>query len=63
MSYTIPYVVEQKPRGERVTDIYSHLLSERIVYLGTAIDAGVANAVIAQLLHLESDSPDREISL
>ncbi|NUR62181.1 MAG: ATP-dependent Clp protease proteolytic subunit [Catenulispora sp.] len=63
MNYTIPYVVAQNPRGERVTDIYSHLLSERIVYLGTAIDAGVANAVIAQLLHLESDAPDREIAL
>ncbi|GAA1977663.1 ClpP family protease [Catenulispora subtropica] len=63
MSYTIPYVVAQNPRGERVTDIYSHLLSERIVYLGTAIDSGVANAVIAQLLHLESDSPEREINL
>lgn len=63
MNYTIPYVVAQNPRGERVTDIYSHLLSERIVYLGTAIDAGVANAIIAQLLHLESDNPDREISL
>ncbi|MBW8804778.1 MAG: ATP-dependent Clp protease proteolytic subunit [Catenulisporales bacterium] len=63
MNYTIPYVVAQNPRGEHVTDIYSHLLSERIVYLGTAIDAGVANTVIAQLLHLEFDAPDREISL
>ena len=44
-------------------DVYSHLLTERIVYLGTAIDAGVANALIAQLLHLEADSPEREISL
>jgi ATP-dependent Clp protease protease subunit len=63
MNYTIPYVVAQHPRGERVTDIYSHLLSERIVYLGTALDAGVANALIAQLLHLESDNPEREINL
>jgi ATP-dependent Clp protease protease subunit len=63
MSYTIPYVVAQNPRGERVTDIYSHLLTERIVYLGTALDSGVANAVIAQLLHLEADNPEREISL
>jgi ATP-dependent Clp protease protease subunit len=44
-------------------DVYSHLLSERIVYLGTGIDAGVANALIAQLLHLEADNPDREISM
>lgn len=63
MNYTIPYVTAQHPRGERVSDIYSHLLSERIVYLGTAIDSGVANALIAQLLHLESDNPEREISL
>ena len=63
MSYAIPYVTTQHPRGERVADIYSHLLSERIVYLGTAIDSGVANALIAQLLHLESENPDREVSL
>lgn len=62
-NYTIPYVVAQHPRGERVTDIYSHLLSERIVYLGTAIDAGVANTVIAQLMHLEFNGPEQEISL
>jgi ATP-dependent Clp protease protease subunit len=62
-SYTIPSVIAQHPRGERIMDVYSHLLSERIVYLGTGIDAGVANALIAQLLHLESDSPDREINL
>ncbi|RMI32798.1 ClpP family protease [Nocardia stercoris] len=62
-SYTIPNVVTRDPRGERITDIYSHLLSERIVYLGTPIDSGVANALIAQLLHLESDNPDREINL
>jgi ATP-dependent Clp protease protease subunit len=63
MSYTIPYVIAQHPRGERVTDIYSHLLSERIVYVGTAIDSGVANALIAQLLYLEFDNPDREVDL
>jgi ATP-dependent Clp protease protease subunit len=63
MNYTVPYVIAQHPRGERVTDIYSHLLTERIVYLGTQIDSGVANALIAQLLHLESDNPEREISL
>jgi ATP-dependent Clp protease protease subunit len=62
-SYMIPNVIAQSPRGERVMDVYSHLLSERIIYLGTAIDAGVANAMIAQLLHLEYDNNDREISL
>ena len=61
--YTIPTVVEKTPAGERAFDIYSRLLSERIVFLGTEIDDGVANVVIAQLLHLESDSPDREIGL
>ena len=53
-TYTIPYVVQQTPRGERTLDLYSRLLSERIVYLGTEIDDGVANAVIAQMLHLAS---------
>ena len=63
-SYTIPNVIAQHPRGgERITDIYSHLLTERIVYLGTPLDSGVANALIAQLLHLESESPEREIQL
>ncbi|WP_265522997.1 ClpP family protease [Oerskovia flava] len=62
-SYTIPNVIAQHPRGERVMDVYSHLLTERIVYLGTAIDAGVANALIAQLLFLESDNPDADIQL
>jgi ATP-dependent Clp protease protease subunit len=62
-TYTIPNVIAQHPRGERIMDVYSHLLSERIIYLGTAIDAGVANALIAQLLHLEADKPDQEISL
>ncbi|MBH0776937.1 ClpP family protease [Nocardia bovistercoris] len=61
-SYTIPNVIAQHPRGgERITDIYSHLLAERIVYLGTPIDSGVANALIAQLLHLESESPEQDI--
>lgn len=63
MSYTIPNVVSQHPRGDRIMDVYSHLLTERVVYLGTAIDAGVANALIAQLLHLDADSPDRDIQL
>lgn len=62
-SYTIPNVIAQHPRGERIMDVYSHLLTERIVYLGTAIDSGVANALIAQLLHLEADNPGREINL
>lgn len=62
-SYTIPSVFSQHPRGDRVTDVYSHLLTQRIVYLGTAIDAGVANALIAQLLYLESDNAEGEIQL
>jgi ATP-dependent Clp protease, protease subunit len=62
-SYTIPNVIAQHPRGERIMDVYSHLLAERIVYLGTPIDSGVANTLIAQLIHLEADSPDQEINL
>ncbi|MCL1869201.1 MAG: ATP-dependent Clp protease proteolytic subunit [Promicromonosporaceae bacterium] len=62
-SYTIPNVIAQHPRGERILDVYSQLLTERIIYLGTAIDAGVANALIAQLLFLESADPDAEIQL
>jgi ATP-dependent Clp protease protease subunit len=62
-SYLVPNVVSAHPRGDRILDVYSHLLTERIVYLGTAIDAGVANALIAQLLHLEADSPGREIAM
>ncbi|HEX9030420.1 MAG TPA: ATP-dependent Clp protease proteolytic subunit [Streptosporangiaceae bacterium] len=61
--YTIPTVVEKTPLGERAFDIYSRLLSERIVFIGTEIDDGVANVVMAQLLHLESVSPDLVISL
>lgn len=61
--YTIPTVVERTPLGERAWDIYSRLLTERIIFLGTEIDDGVANVVMAQLLHLESVSPDLEISL
>jgi ATP-dependent Clp protease, protease subunit len=61
--YTIPTVVEKTPGGERAFDIYSRLLSDRIIFLGTEIDDGVANVVMAQLLHLESASPDVEISL
>ena len=62
-SYTIPSVVEKTVRGERAVDIYSRLLTDRIVYLGTEIDDGVANVVIAQLLHLESESPESPIDL
>ena len=62
-SYTIPYVTQTTPRGERTVDLYSRLLADRIIYLGTEIDDGVANAVIAQLLHLASDNPDAPISL
>jgi ATP-dependent Clp protease, protease subunit len=61
--YTIPTVVERTPLGERAFDIYSRLLSERIVFLGTEIDDGVANVIMAQLLHLEAASPDLEIFL
>jgi ATP-dependent Clp protease, protease subunit len=62
-TYTIPNVVSRTPRGEKVMDVYSRLLEERIVYLGTEIDDGVANALIAQILHLEAESPDSPISL
>jgi ATP-dependent Clp protease protease subunit len=61
--YTIPTVIERTPLGERAYDIYSRLLSERIIFLGTEIDDGVANVVMAQLIHLEAASPDLEISL
>ena len=63
MSYPIPNVVSQHPRGDRIMDVYSQLLTERVVYLGTGIDAGFANALIAQLLHLDADNPDRDIQL
>jgi ATP-dependent Clp protease protease subunit len=62
-TYTIPNVITRVMGGERIMDVYSHLLSSRIVYLGTAIDSGVANALIAQLLHLEAENPDQEINL
>ncbi|MFV0460419.1 MAG: ClpP family protease [Actinomycetales bacterium] len=58
MSYTIPYVTTRGPAGERTVDVYSRLLVDRIIYLGTSIDDGVSNAVIAQLIHLESESPE-----
>jgi ATP-dependent Clp protease, protease subunit len=59
----VPMVVEQTNRGERSYDIYSRLLKERIVFLGSPIDDNVANSIIAQLLFLESDSPDKDIHL
>jgi ATP-dependent Clp protease, protease subunit len=62
-TYTIPNVVEKRPTGERALDIYSRLLSDRIVYLGTEIDDGVANVVVAQMLHLESENSDLPIDL
>jgi ATP-dependent Clp protease protease subunit len=63
MSYLVPTVVEQTPRGERAFDIYSRLLKDRIVFLGTPIDDGVANIIMAQLLHLEGEDPDKDINL
>jgi ATP-dependent Clp protease, protease subunit len=62
-SYPIPYVTTRTSQGERTVDIYSRLLAERVIYLGTGIDDGVANAIIAQLIHLESDNPDQPINL
>ena len=62
-NYLVPTVVEQTSRGERAFDIYSRLLKERIVFLGTAIDDTVGNLIMAQLLHLESEDPDKDINL
>ena len=62
-NYLVPTVVEQTNRGERAFDLYSRLLKENIIFLGTPIDDAVANLVSAQLLHLESENPDRDISL
>ena len=62
-SALIPYVIEQSPRGERSYDIYSRLLNDRVIFLGEQIDDNVANSVVAQLLHLESADPDKDISL
>src|SRR3954469_13121411 len=63
MPTLVPMVVEQSPRGERSFDIYSRLLNERIVFLGTPVDDQVANLVVAQLLHLESADPEKDISI
>jgi ATP-dependent Clp protease protease subunit len=59
----VPYVIEQTHRGERTYDIYSRLLKDRIILLGTEIDDDVANAIVAQMLFLESEDPDKEINL
>jgi len=61
--YTVPTVIERTANGERAVDVFSRLLSDRIIYLGTEIDDDVANVTVAQLLHLESDNPDAEIGL
>jgi ATP-dependent Clp protease protease subunit len=61
--YLVPTVLEQTSRGERSYDLYSRLLAERIVFLGTEIDDAVANLVMGQLLHLDADDPDRPIAL
>jgi ATP-dependent Clp protease, protease subunit len=63
MSPLVPMVVEQTSRGERAFDIYSRLLNERIVFLGTPVTDEIANIIVAQLLHLESEDPDKDISL
>lgn len=63
MSPLIPMVIEQTSRGERSFDIYSRLLNERIIFLGTPVDDQIANLIIAQLLHLASEDPDKDISL
>jgi ATP-dependent Clp protease protease subunit len=63
MSVLVPTVIEQTSRGERAFDIYSRLLAERIVFLGSPIEDTVANVIVAQLLHLQSEDPDKDISL
>ena len=62
-NYLVPTVIEQTNRGERAFDIYSRLLKERIIFLGTPIDDTISNLMIAQLLHLESEDPDKDISI
>jgi ATP-dependent Clp protease protease subunit len=63
MSPLIPMVIEQTSRGERSFDIYSRLLNERIIFLGTQVDDQISNLIVAQLLHLESEDPEKDISL
>tara|TARA_B100001123_G_C15192659_1_gene980050 strand:+ start:634 stop:1245 length:612 start_codon:yes stop_codon:yes gene_type:complete len=62
-NYLVPTVVEQTPRGERAFDIYSRLLKERIVFLGTPIDDTISNLIMAQLLHLEGEDPDKDVAM
>ena len=62
-NYLVPTVIEQTSRGERAFDLYSRLLKERIIFLGTPIDDAIANLLMAQLIHLESEDPDKDISL
>ncbi len=61
--YVVPYVTEQSPRGERTMDIYSRLLADRIIFLGTPVDDQIANVVMAQLLHLDSEDPEQDINI
>jgi ATP-dependent Clp protease, protease subunit len=63
MSPLVPMVVEQTSRGERAFDIYSRLLNERIIFLGTPINDDIANLIVAQMIHLESEDPDKDISM
>jgi ATP-dependent Clp protease protease subunit len=63
VSPLVPFVIEQTSRGERSFDIFSRLLNERVIFLGTPISDEVANLIVAQLIHLESDDPDKDISL
>src|SRR3954465_4540202 len=63
LSMVIPYVTEQSPRGERTMDIYSRLLVDRIIFLGTPVDDQIANVIMAQLLHLESEDPEQDINV
>ncbi|PLX68188.1 MAG: ATP-dependent Clp endopeptidase, proteolytic subunit ClpP [Denitrovibrio sp.] len=63
MSYYVPYVIEQTGRGERSYDIYSRLLKDRIIFLGSQVESGVANSIVAQMLFLEADDPDKDIFL
>src|SRR6266700_4067638 len=61
--HVVPMVIEQTSRGERAFDIYSHLLNERIIFLGTPVDDQIANLIVAELLHLESEDPGKDISV
>src|SRR5215217_1400045 len=63
VSPLVPMVVEQTSRGERAFDIYSRLLNERIIFLGTPVTEDIANLVVAQLIHLESEDPDKDVSI